>query len=48
MFTAETLLREQAPLSFGAHACQSGPLLGHEQRPERRDAATIGNPDERW
>jgi hypothetical protein len=48
MFTAESLLREQAPLSFGAHACQPGSLLGHEERPERRETVTGGHPDERW
>jgi hypothetical protein len=48
MFTAESLLREPIPLSFGAHTCQPGSLLGHEQKPDRRDAAKVGNPDERW
>jgi hypothetical protein len=48
MFTAESLLREQIPLSFGARTCRPGSLLGHEQMPERREAVTVGNPDERW
>jgi hypothetical protein len=48
MFTAESLLREPTPSSFGAHACQPGSILGHEQTPDRRDAAKVGNPDERW
>jgi hypothetical protein len=48
MFTAESLLREQTPSSFGARTCRPGSLLGHEQRPERREAVTVGNPDERW
>ena len=47
MLTAELLLREPTPLSFGARTCQSGSLLGHEQTPERRDAVIFGNPDER-
>ncbi len=48
MSTAESLLREQTPLSFGAHACQPGSLLGHEERSERREAVKVGKPDERW
>jgi hypothetical protein len=48
MFTAESLLREPTPSSFGAHTCQPGSRLGHEQTPDRRDAVTVGNPDERW
>jgi hypothetical protein len=48
MFTAESLLRERTPLSFGAHACQPGSLLGYEERPERREAVKDRNPDERW
>jgi hypothetical protein len=48
MFTAESLLREQTPSSFGARTCRPGSLLGHEQRPERREAVTVGIPDERW
>jgi hypothetical protein len=48
MLTAEVLLRETTPLSFGARTCQPGSLLGHQQTPERRDAANVGIPDERW
>jgi len=45
MFTAETSLQGQALLSFGAHACQPGGLLGYEVRSGRREAAI---PDDRW
>jgi hypothetical protein len=48
MFTAETLLQGRALSSFGAHACQPSRILGHEVRLGRREAADVGNPDERW
>jgi hypothetical protein len=48
MFTAETLLRGKALSSFGVHACQTSRYLGHEVRLGRREAANVGNPDERW
>jgi hypothetical protein len=46
MFTAETLLQGRTLSSFGAHAWQAGRSVEHDARPERRDAAKAGNPDE--
>jgi hypothetical protein len=48
MFTAEKELREQYPLSFGAHACEPGRVLGNEDRSGRRTIAELGAPGTRW
>lgn len=48
MFTAATELREPNPLSFGAHACEPGRVLGKEDRSGRRTIAEVGDPGTRW
>jgi hypothetical protein len=47
MFTAEKELREQSPLSFGAHVCEPGRVLV-EDRSGRRTIAELGDPGTRW